>query len=341
MTMTTRPRRLATVAAAVLSTSLAFTACGGASEQTPTTETPAVSQTPTGKATVEKTTRSFEADNGTIEIPVEPQRIIGIQRGASNVLAFGIQPVGLGQLNEDPDWLSPEQRAVYDEAPQVADWETIDYEKMASLEPDLIVISTPDFLWENWDNDRLQSIAPTVYIETSVDDWKAQEERVADALGQADEFNARKAEYDGLIEELGTKYADLLASETMVSINRYGGTADGVFSIENPSFYCTTYATELGVQLATVADSEGTGDSVSIEQIGELTQYDVILYPEDPAGGPKEELLPILESNSWQVLPQVASGRALSVTCTGGLSYPDGVNYLESLDEALSTLSTQ
>lgn len=331
MTTTPSRRRGIALGAALLSAALVLTACGSDSESDPGNTT--------GGATSE--TRGFEADNGTIEIPTSPQRIIGIQRGASNLLAFGVEPVGLGQLNEDADWLSPEERAVYDETPEVANWETIDYEKMASLEPDLIVISTPDFLWENWDNDRLQSIAPTVYIETSIEDWKVQEERVADAIGKADEFDARESEYDGLIEELATKYSDLLKSDTMVSINRYGGTEEGVFSIENSSFYCTTFATELGVQLAAVADPEGSGDSVSVEQIGELAQYDVILYPEDPAGGPKEELLPIVESNSWQALPQVSSGRALSVTCTGGLSYSDGITYLESLDEALSTLPAE
>jgi iron complex transport system substrate-binding protein len=321
-------RRGVALGAAFLSAALLLAACSNSDDP--------------GRGVTSGEMRSFEADNGTIEIPIDPQRIIGIQRGARNSLAYGIEPVGLGQLNEDPDWLSPEQRAVYDETPQVADWSTVDYEEIASLEPDLIVISTPDFLWEeNWDDERLKSIAPTVYIETSNEDWKVQEERIADAIGQADAFNARKAEYDGLIEEMRTKYADLLESETMVPINRYGGAEDGEFQIEDPLFYCTTFGTELGVEFPVLPDSTGAGSFVSMEQIGDLAQYDVILYPQDPGGGPKEELLPIVESNSWQALPQVASGRALSVTCTGGLSYPDGITYLESLDDALSTLPAE
>lgn len=329
--MTTTPlrRRGAALSAALLSAALVLTSCGSDSDDP---ETGATS----------RETRSFEADNGTIEIPADPQRIIGIQRGASNLLEYGIEPVGLGQFNEDPDWLSPEERAVYDATPQVADWSTVDYEEIASLEPDLILISTPDFLWEeNWDDERLQSIAPTVYIETSNENWKVQEERIADAIGQADAFNARKAEYDGLVEELGTKYAGVLESETMVSINRYGGAEDGEFQIEDPLFYCTTFGTELGISFPVLSDSTGAGTFVSMEQIGDLAQYDVVLYPQGPDGGPKEELLPVVESNSWQALPQVASGRALSVTCTGGLSYPDGITYLESLDEALSTLPAE
>ncbi|MCD2157847.1 ABC transporter substrate-binding protein [Rhodococcus cerastii] len=320
--MTLRKQRPAAFIAALLGVTLVLTACSSGDADTDT----ATSQT-----------RSFEADNGTIDIPVDPERIIGIQRGASNLLEFGIKPVGIGQFNEDPVWLSPTQRAVYDSTPVVADFNTVDYEKIASLKPDLIVVSTPDFIWEkSWDNERLQSIAPTVYIEVSNANWKVQEQRVADALGKSDEFNLRKAEYDDLLSEMRTDHKDILSSATLALINRHKSTKDGEFLVEGRSFYCTTFGTELGINFPETSNQPG--DQTSMERIGDLANYNVLLYPLGPDGSPKQEVLPVLDSNAWKALPQVSSDRTRGLTCTGGLSYPDGVTNLQSLDKALSTL---
>jgi iron complex transport system substrate-binding protein len=319
--MTPRKSRGAAFISALLGVALVCSACssGGDSEN------------------VAVPTRSFTADNGTIDIPVNPQRIIGIQRGASNLLEFGITPVGIGQFNEDPVWLPPAQRAVYDTTPVVADFTTVDYEKIASLEPDLIIVSTPDFIWEgNWDNERLQSIAPTVYIEVSNANWKVQEQRIADVLGKSDAFNARKTEYDNLINKMRTDHETILSSATFALINRHKSTKEGQFLVEGRSFYCTTFGTELGIKFPETSNQPG--DQTSMERIGDLARYNVLLYPLGPDGGPKQEVLPVLDSNSWKALAQVSSDRTRGLTCTGGLSYPDGVTNLKSLDKALSTL---
>ncbi|MBN9792698.1 hypothetical protein DMP17_29525 [Pseudonocardia sp. TMWB2A] len=318
--MTYQRRRFAAFVAALMGAALVLSACSSGDAET-----------------APSATRSFTADNGTIDIPVDPQRIIGIQRGASNMLEFGMKPVGLGQLNEDPVWLPPAQRAVYDSTPVVADFKTVDYEKIASLKPDLIVVSTPDFIWEgSWDNERLQSIAPTVYIEVSNANWKVQEARVADALGKSAEFEARKTEYDNLIAKMRTDRKDVLASSTFALINRHKSTKEGQFLVEGRSFYCTTFGTELGVKFPETANQPG--DQTSMERIGDLAKYSALLYPLGPDGNPKPEVLPVLDSNAWKALPQASSNRTRGVTCTGGLSYPDGIANLKSLDTALSTL---
>jgi iron complex transport system substrate-binding protein len=319
--MTHRKPRVAAFIAALLGVALVFSACSSGGDSDNATSP----------------TRGFKADNGTIDIPVNPQRIIGIQRGASNLLEFGIKPVGIGQFNEDPVWLSPAQRAVYDSTPVVADFKTVDYEKIASLKPDLIVVSTPDFIWtSSWDNERLQSIAPTVYIEVSNANWKVQEQRVADALGKADVFNERKTEYDNLINKMRTDHKEILSAATFALINRHKSTELGQFLVEGRSFYCTTFGTELGIKFPETSNQPG--DQTSMERIGDLAKYNVLLYPLGPDGGPKQEVLPVLDSNSWKALPQVGSDRTRGLTCTGGLSYPDGVINLKSLDKALSTL---
>ncbi len=74
------------------------------------------------------------------------------------------------------------------------------------------------------------------------------------------------------------------------------------------------------------------------EQIGELSKYDVILYPVDAEGQPTEPFAPVVETNTWKALPAVTSGHALGVFCPGNNSYGAVLRYLDSLDNALATL---
>jgi iron complex transport system substrate-binding protein len=333
MTMTPLGRRGAALAAALLSTALVLTACSGNPEETPTDDTGATSET-----------RSFEADNGTIEIPTDPQRIVALG-SPQTYLALGVEPVGFGEKATESNlaWLPAEAAQVNDAAVEVGD--QVDYEKVASLEPDLIVVYEPEHVLEGdkYNEETLTSIAPTIYIELSNANWKTQVERLADALNAVDALEAGKAEYDALVAEIKDEYAERLGSTTFMVLQRWGGDFTpeaGTLNMEYPGSYCTAYAEDAGLDIIPEAPADGTLDmELSMEKLSDtVADADVIIYPLEADGSVKPEFAPVLETNIWKSLPQVEEGRALGVQCNRTATYASKVPNLESLKEALGRL---
>jgi iron complex transport system substrate-binding protein len=328
MTMTPLRRRGAALAAAFLSATFVLTACGGDDDDS-------------GDTAGEM--RSFKADNGTIAIPADPQRIVAIG-SASIYLSLGVEPAGLGPKATDSDlaWLPPEAEQVNDAAVDVGD--EVDYEKVASLKPDLIVIYDPAHVWEGgkYNEERLQSIAPTIYIELSNANWKTQTERLADAVGELDTFEDGKAQYDTLVAQIKDEYAALLGSTTFKVLNRWGEKFTpeaGVLNMEYRDGYCTTYAEDAGLKILPEDHAGDISVELSIEQLSDtVADANVIIYPLGADGKVKPEFTPVLETNIWQSLPQVNDGRALGVQCNMTASYTSKIVNLESLKEALGTL---
>lgn len=331
--MTTLRRRTAALAAGLLNAALALTACGSGPEATPGDGTRTTS-----------TPRSFEADNGTVEIPTDPQRIVALG-SPQTYLALGVEPVAFGERATESDlsWLPAEAAQTNDAAVEVGD--EPDYEKIADLDPDLIVVYEPEHVLggDKYNEETLRSIAATIYVELSNAHWKTQVERLADALNAGDALEAGKAQYDALTADIRDEYAGLLGSTTFVVLQRWGGDfapEAGTLNMEYPGSYCTAYAEDAGLDIIPEAPADGTLDrELSMEQLGDtVADADVIIYPLDADGNVTPEFAPVLETNIWQSLPQVQEGRALGVQCDRTATYTSKIVNLESLQEALGTL---
>lgn len=322
-------RRVAALAAAILSAALVLTGCGSDSND---------SDDMAGE------TRSFEADNGTVEIPIDPQRIVALG-SPQTYLALGVEPVAFGEKATESNlaWLPAEAAQINDAAVEVGD--EPDYEEIASLDPDLIVVYEPEHVLEGdkYNEETLQSIAPTIYIELNNANWKTQVERLADALNVVDALEAGKAQYDALVAEIRDEYADLLSSTTFMVLQRWGGDFTpeaGTLNMEYPGSYCTAYAEDAGLDIIPEAPADGTLDmELSMEQLSDtVADADVIIYPLGADGNVTPEFAPVLESNIWQSLPQVQEGRALGVQCNRTATYESKIVNLESLRGTLGTL---
>lgn len=82
-------------------------------------------------------------------------------------------------------------------------------------------------------------------------------------------------------------------------------------------------------------------EEMSVERLGELSEFDAVLYPLGPDGKPTPAMVPLLESNAWKSLPLVQSDKALPVVCPyGTMTYTSGILNLKSLDEALGLAIT-
>ncbi|WTW98385.1 ABC transporter substrate-binding protein [Streptomycetaceae bacterium NBC_01309] len=332
MTNTPLKRRGAALAAALMSVSLVLTACGGDGDDTGN-----ASATSSDKAAE---TRSVTAENGTVEIPVAPRRIVTIGNTNLPFIDLGGKPVGVTEASDsDLDVLPEEQRAAY-EAAQVIGTSggEVDLEKLAALKPDLILVQ---FSSKDWDKvgKRLETIAPTVSWSLDTE-WKAFADAIADVGNVADALNRQKAEYREKVAKIQGTYSKIVSDTSFVDVSRGDWSDPGTFYIADIG--CSEIARDdIGLKLPKAAEGQDplAYESLPFERISDLSKYDVITYPVGADGRPTESFKPVVETNIWKALPVVGSGRALGVFCPGNNSYGPVNRYLDSLAGALATLS--
>ncbi|PZF86169.1 ABC transporter substrate-binding protein [Jiangella anatolica] len=320
-------RRGAVLAAALLSTALVLTACGDGDDEDDT-----------GDATAE--TRSVTAENGTIEIPADPQRIVTIGNTTMPFIDLGGEPVGVTEASASELVSIPaEQKAAYEGAVNVGS-EEIDLEKLASLEPDLILVQ---FHSSDWDEvgTQLESVAPTVYWGLDIE-WKAFADAIAEAGNLTEGLNEQKAEFEEKVTGIQEEYGEIIDGTSFVDVSRGDWNDPGTFYIADIG--CSEIARDdLGLDLPEAAEGEDplAYTNLPFEQLSSLAEYDVITYPVDAEGHPTEPFQAVTQTSTWKALPAVTDGRALGVFCSGNNSYGPVLQYLDSLDSALASLQAK
>ena len=147
---------------------------------------------------------------GKTKVPINPQRVIVLNRGLDTALSLGVKPVGTVRLRSDNDYLENK----VEEVESIGSSNSPNLEAIVALKPDLILGTT---------NDRdiyklLSQIAPTVLAEVETSgDWKKMLNKYAEALGKTDQAEKLMADYQARIEEFQARMGDRL-KETEISI---------------------------------------------------------------------------------------------------------------------------
>lgn len=327
MTMNPLRRRGTALAAAVSIAMLVLAACGSDGDDA-------------GDAAAE--TRTVEADNGTIEVPADPQQVATIGNTTLPFIDLGGEPIGVtAESDSDVERLPEDQQATYASATILAgSADEVDMEELAGLTPDLILVQVPDAEFESIE-DQLEGIAPTVFFGLDTE-WKALADGIAEAGNTTDALSEQKAEFEERLAEIQEEHREIIDDASFVDVIRWASSDPGTFAIADIG--CSEIARdEVGMDFPEAAEGADplAWTSLSFEQIGELSEYDVITYPVDAEGQPTEPFVPVVETNTWNALPAVSSGHALGVFCPGNNSYGSVLQYLESLDSALATLPAE
>lgn len=270
---------------------------------------------------------------GSTTITAKPERIVTIGLTDHDaLLALGIVPVGTtewfgGYPGSIWPWAQDELAALGGALPEAVGGESINMEKIAALQPDLILALYSGLKQEEYD--LLTQIAPTVaqpadYVDYGIP-WQELTLTVGKAVGQADAAQA-------LVDEVEARFAQVQADHPEF----VGATAvatmawQGIY-LYGPQDIRSRLLTALGFVLPEgIAEITGStfGGNLSMER-ADLLDTDVIIWidpqeAEGALGGPVYQALPVHTEGREVLLSsydELAIGGATSFVSVLSLPY--------------------
>ncbi|KXT77354.1 siderophore ABC transporter substrate-binding protein [Streptococcus sp. DD13] len=178
---------------------------------------------------------SIQTSTGATEVPMNPKKVVVLDYGAADTLrAIGKEDVIVGLPTDSlPSYLK--DLAQSDKVTDVGNLKEIDLEKVASLEPDLIILSGRT----QSQMEEFSKIAPTIYFETSSTDyWGSVKTNISELAKVFGEEASQKAatgikEIDTIVSQAQAANKDTKLTTLTVMLNEgnmAGVAADGRFS---------------------------------------------------------------------------------------------------------------
>lgn len=255
------------------------------------------------------TSTTIETKFGKIEIKDTPKRIVALGWGdAETALALGVEPIGAS------DWLAfgdegvgPWLQGAYNTAPTILGTMELDYEKIASLEPDLILDVRSSGEQERYN--RLSEIATTIGVPVGgnsyLTSYQQQVQMIAKALGKEAEGEQLLKDVDAAFEKARKEYPQF-AGKT-VAVGAY--TSEGWGAYVNGDSR-VDFMTKLGFTNKREIESQANGAfyiNVADEQLELLdADFTVIL----PIWVDTKE---VTSNALYQKIPSVSDGRSMII----------------------------
>jgi iron complex transport system substrate-binding protein len=292
-------------------------------------------------------TRVFSADNGEITIPVDPQRVVATGYAVPALIEADASLVGISTWERGLDLMSDEDLATYEGIEKIAGETAVstNYEAIANVRPDLIVIGVPAPVLSDVDMEQLSAIAPVVAIGPTVPSaWRELTRRQMDAAGRTDTYEASKQAYEEKAAALKDKYAGVLGSLQFGHVGGYGDFTAGNFMREFGGSWGTNIAQDIGVNYyGEVKENKGGSGDVSeypsVEEIGSsFAEADVITYTVGVDGQTDSEVQYVLDTELFKNLPAAQAGRVYGLQYTEAATYDSAMLALDAIDAALAPL---
>lgn len=284
-------------------------------------------------------TRTVDTLRGEVEVPSDPQNVVAVDWQLPPVLVdLGITPTGIYEGYYEQD--AAAARAVPEryvdalaDSTRIGNWDAIDVETVSSLEPDLIV--TTGVGLDDAQIDRLADIAPVAHF-SSEDDVESQRQ-LADIVNRSEEFDELEQAFDDKAAAVAEEHADVLADSAWASVS---GSQDNTWFAEGGQTATGSLLRAVGAKFSDVVDPDGWwGDPLSLENLDQLDDATVILYPAEPSGEAAENSRPLLENSRFRALPAVEADNLFGFTQGGASNIGWATDALDEIDEILSQVS--
>lgn len=173
-------------------------ACGGSKEEG--------SSADKEEKNSEPTTITYESENGPVEVPADPQRVLVLSSFAGNVMALDVPLVGVDSWSK----MNPRFEEKLEGVEEVTDE---NLEKIIELDPDLIVGLS------NIKNvEKLKEIAPTVTFTYGKVDYLTQHIEIGKLLNKEEEAQTWVDEFKTRTQEIGDDIKAEIGEDATVTV---------------------------------------------------------------------------------------------------------------------------
>lgn len=248
-------RTAVTSAAAVVAGALLLTGCG---------DEDGGSDSAGGQAS--STRRVTDATGRQVEVPAAPKKVVTLSEPTLDAaLALGVQPVG-ATAGRGQKGVSTYLADKAGKAEVVATVAEADMEKLAALQPDLILLDETTAVKK--EVSKLESIAPTVVTAKLNEDWKKAFTATADALNQKAEAQKLLSDFDADVAATKDKLGENAGA--VVSVVRWQNKAPS--AVGRGVGHVGATLTALGLDRPKDQQGVGTGHSepVSLEKLSTI-----------------------------------------------------------------------
>ncbi|WP_338552773.1 iron-hydroxamate ABC transporter substrate-binding protein [Paenibacillus sp. KS-LC4] len=199
----------------VLLMAVALSACGGnqagnagtAGNASGSTSNTNASAAPSPSAETEPATFIYQSEDGPVEVPTHPQRVVVLTRFLTgNVMALGVPLVGADEMSKDNPRFKEQLKDV--EAVSEAS-----VEKVLELQPDLII-----GLSDIQNIDKFKQIAPTVTYTYNKVDFLTQQLEVGKLLNKEKEAQAWVDDFSARTKKAGEQIRAKIGVDVTVSV---------------------------------------------------------------------------------------------------------------------------
>lgn len=167
-------------------------------------------------------TRTIDSNRGPVEVPINPQRIVAIDRIAlDTALALGLKPIAAAPPASETSYLGDLVNGIE----TISTPDGINFERIAALEPDLILGIDDPFYDDMYG--PLANIAPTALVGqfTNAGAWREYFDLIANVLTEdQDRIQQVRDEFDGKIAVTRAALGDMSSRSAQI-FNPYAGEA--------------------------------------------------------------------------------------------------------------------
>ncbi|WP_441346827.1 ABC transporter substrate-binding protein [Rhodococcus sp. W8901] len=282
------------MAAVGVAVSLALTGCSSSGSTADTTA-----------SATDEFPRTVQHFRGATDIDAQPQRIVTLDNSyADAVLLLESPLVGYVDYRGQglPDYLGDARDKYAADATSVGKVSNASLEKVAQLQPDLILSAE---VRDGKNYEALSALAPTVFSQSTGPTWKDNIRLVAKALGKEDLAEQKIGEYEARAKAIGNEI-NAKADNPDVSVVRFAG--EPTARLYRTTSFSGIVLADAGLarpdsQGPDPADAGSIMNSISPERINEA-DADVVFVAtyEDPEGKSMKAAEAFLQNPLWGTL---------------------------------------